>query len=232
MSQASNEPARYVLTFSAKGERGQTAAVTTLLEQHGAYIEEFAVFDDVFSGRFFLRTAFRLVGATDAALATLRGEYAALLTQFGQAEGNIYDMQRPTRVLLMVSKADHCLRDLLDQWRRGELDMDIVAVASNHPDLGLLPAAEGLPFHHLPITPETKPKQEAELLALIESTGAELVVLARYTGAFGRNMRTAGRPRHQHPSFVPPWLQGRAPLRSGTRPRGQADRRNCAFCNH
>ncbi|WP_407278025.1 formyltetrahydrofolate deformylase [Aromatoleum evansii] len=219
MSQASNESARFALTFASAGERGQTAAVTALLEKHGAYIEEFTVFDDVLSGRFYLRTAFRLVGATPAAVEALRGEYGELRKRFRDPEGAIHDLQRPMRVLLMVSKADHCLRDLLDQWRRGELPMEIVGVASNHPTLGPIATAEGLPFHHLPITPDTKPQQEAALSALIESSGAELVVLARYMQVLSEDMceRLAGRVINIHHSFLPGF--------KGARPYEQAHAR-------
>jgi formyltetrahydrofolate deformylase len=219
MSKASNETARFALTFAAAGARGQAAAVTALLERHGAYIEEFAVFDDLLSGRFYVRAVFRLVGATPADVATLRADYAALLPRFREAEGNINDLQRPMRVLILVSRADHCLRDLLDQWRRHELPMEIVAVASNHPDLGPLATAEGLPFHHLPITPDTKPQQEAALLALIESAGAELVVLARYMQVLSADMcaRLAGRVINIHHSFLPGF--------KGARPYEQAHAR-------
>ncbi|AYH42402.1 formyltetrahydrofolate deformylase [Azoarcus sp. DN11] len=219
MSQASNDPARFALTFAAAGERGQTAAVTALLEAHGAYIEEFTVFDDVLSGRFYLRTTFRVIDATDAGIAALRGEYAALRGRFQASEGEIHDLRRPMRVLLMVSKADHCLRDLLDQWRRGELPMDIVGVASNHTTLEPIVTAEGLPFHHLPITADTKPQQEAALRALIESSGAELVVLARYMQVLSEEMceRLAGRVINIHHSFLPGF--------KGARPYEQAHAR-------
>ena len=212
-------PAHHVLTFGAAGVRGQTAAITALLERHGAYIEEFTVFDDVLSGRFYLRTAFRLVEPGATALATMDREYEVLRAHYAAAEGAIHDLQRPMRVLLMVSKADHCLRGLLDQWRRGELKMDIVGIASNHADLAPLAAAEGLPYHHLPITPDTKPQQEAALSRLIESTGAELVVLARYMQVLSAEMcaRLAGRVINIHHSFLPGF--------KGARPYEQAHAR-------
>ena len=121
--------------------------------------------------------------------------------------------------LLMVSKADHCLRDLLAQWRRGELNMDVVAVVSNHTDLAPIAQAEGLPFHHLPISAATKPQQEAALLALIESTGAELVVLARYMQVLSEDLcqRLAGRVINIHHSFLPGF--------KGARPYEQAHAR-------
>lgn len=231
MSLVQNKTARLALTFTAAAERGQGAVVAALLENHGAYIEEITVFDDVLSGRFYLRTVFRLVGVAEAAIANLRGNYAELSSRFRDSRGELYDLQQPARVLLMVSRADHCLRDLLDQWRRNELDMDIVGVASNHTDLGPLAVAEGLPFHHLPVTPDTKPQLEATVLALIESTGAELVVLARYMQVLSARMFER-RSRHQHPPFAPARLQGCALLRTGSRAGGQADRGDRTFRNN
>lgn len=195
----------YVLTLAAASARGQVAAVTALLEGHGAYIEEFAVFDDVLSKRFYVRTVFRLDAASAATLQSLRGLYAQVVARFDDAEGAVHDLQRPTRVLIMVSKADHCLRDLLSQWRHNDLAMNIVAVVSNHADLAPLVAAEGLPFHHLPISADTKPQQEAAVLRCIEGYGAELVVLARYMQVLSEDLcRTlAGRVINIHHSFLP-----------------------------
>lgn len=196
---------RHVLTLAAASARGQVAAVTAMLERHGAYIEEFAVFDDVLSSRFYVRTVFRLAADAAAMLDGLRGEYAQLVAGFNDGAGAIHDQQRRTRVLIMVSKADHCLRDLLAQWRNHDLPMDIVAVVSNHADLAPLVAAEGIPFHHLPVNADTKPEQEAALLACIESHGAELVVLARYMQVLSEDLchRLAGRVINIHHSFLP-----------------------------
>jgi len=198
-------PGRHVLTLAAASARGQVAAVTALLERHAAYVEEFAVFDDVLSSRFYVRTVFRLDAADAATLEALKHEYAQIVAGLQDAEGTIHDLQRPTRVLIMVSKADHCLRELLSQWRHNELSMDVVAVVSNHADLAPLAAAEGLPFHHLPVTAGTKPEQEAALLRCIESHGAELVVLARYMQVLSEDLcqRLAGRVINIHHSFLP-----------------------------
>ena len=219
MSSRPDGQLRYALSFAAVGERGQTAAVTALLEDHGAYIEEFAIFDDVLGGRFYLRASFRLAETIPAAVDALRAGYASLLGRYREPEGGIHDLQRPTRVLLMVSKADHCLRDLLAQWRRGALPMAVVGVASNHTALASIAAAEGLPFHHLPISPETKAQQEAALAALIEASGAELVVLARYMQILSVDMceRLAGRVINIHHSFLPGF--------KGARPYEQAHER-------
>jgi formyltetrahydrofolate deformylase len=211
MSACPPDEGRYCLTLACRSARGQVATVTALLERHGAYIEEFAVFDDVLSERFYLRAVFRVRSATAADLDALRGDYAAALAGFVDAEGAIHDTRRPARVLIMVSKADHCLHDLLAQRRRGELEMEVVAVVSNHADLAPVAQAEGLPFHHFPITPETKLQQEAQVLRCVREYGAELVVLARYMQVLSEDMcRTlAGRVVNIHHSFLPGFKGGR-----------------------
>lgn len=210
---------RFCLTLACRSARGQVAAVTALLEQHGAYIEEFAVFDDVLSARFYVRTVFRVRGATAQDMAALNAGYANVLAGFTDAQGAIHDMSRPARVLIMVSKADHCLHELLAQRRRGELEMDVVAVVSNHPDLAPIAAAHGVPFHHLPITADTKPQQEARLRQCIQDTGAELVVLARYMQVLSEDLcrDLAGRVVNIHHSFLPGF--------KGARPYEQAHAR-------
>lgn len=213
------EDGRYCLTLACRSARGQVATVTALLERHGAYIEEFAVFDDVLSERFYVRTVFRIHGATGRDLGALRARYTEMLAGFSDAEGGIYDTRRPARVLIMVSKADHCLHDLLAQRRRGELQMDVVAVVSNHADLAPIAQAEGIPFHHFPITPETKAQQEAQVLRCIREYGAELVVLARYMQVLSDGMcrELAGRVVNIHHSFLPGF--------KGARPYEQAHAR-------
>ena len=195
----------YVLNLAVASARGQVAAVTALLERHGAYVEEFSVFDDVLSNRFYVRTVFRMDASDAVTLDTLRQQDALVVAGFDDAEGAIHDLRRPTRVLIMVSKADHCLRDLFSQWRHGDLAMDIVAVVSNHADLAPLVAAEGVPFHHLPVTSNTKPAQETALLRCIEEHGAEVVVLARYMQVLSEQLcqRLAGRVINIHHSFLP-----------------------------
>jgi formyltetrahydrofolate deformylase len=213
------DESRYCLTLACRSARGQVAAVTALLERHGAYIEEFAVFDDVLSDRFYVRTVFRIRGATARDLDALRAGYDAVLTGFADAEGAIHDTRRPARVLIMVSKADHCLHDLLAQRRRGELDMEVVAVVSNHADLAPVAAADGIPFHHFPITAETKFQQEAQVLRCIRDYRAELVVLARYMQVLSEDMcrELAGRVVNIHHSFLPGF--------KGARPYAQAHAR-------
>jgi formyltetrahydrofolate deformylase len=207
---------RYVLTLSVASDRGQVASLVALLERHAAYIEEFAVFDDSLVSRFYLRIVFRLDAVE---IDALQQAFHTLVASFADGQGALHALRRPTRVLIMVSKADHCLRDLLAQWRRKELNMDIVAVVSNHADLGPLAEAEGIPFHHLPITPTTKPQQEAALLQCITHYQAELVVLARYMQVLSEALchTLAGRVINIHHSFLPGF--------KGARPYEQAHAR-------
>jgi formyltetrahydrofolate deformylase len=211
--------ARRVLTFAARSARGQVADVSALLGKYGAYVEEFAVFDDADDRRFFARVVFRLEGAQTAVLEELRARYAQLLAAQEDAQGGITDPGRPARVLILVSKADHCLRDLLARRRDGDLPMEVVAVVSNHPDLEPLAAREGIPFHCLPVTPGTKAEQEAALMRLIVEHDAEIVVLARYMQVLSEPMcrRLAGKVINIHHSFLPSF--------KGARPYAQAHAR-------
>ena len=216
-SEAATTP-RFVLTLAAASKQGQVAAVTTLLERRGAYIEECAAFDDALSSRFYLRVVFRTNSGDVNALQMLRSHYAKLVQGFKDAQGAIFDARRATRVLIMVSKTDHCLRELLAQWRSRDLPMDIVAVVSNHADLEPLAVAEGIPFHHLPVTAENKSEQEGALMRHIETYAAEVVVLARYMQVLSANLcdRLAGRVINIHHSFLPgfkgasPYVQAHA----------------------
>ena len=219
MTAASPALDRYCLNLACDSARGQVAAVSALLHEHGAYIEEFAVYDDAGTSRFFVRSVFHLDSATDDAIGTLRAAFGALASGLPAAQWKIHELARPTRVLIMVSKFDHCLRELIAAWRREELTMDIVAIVSNHPDLAPLATAEGLPFHHLPVSADTKPAQEAALLGLIAQHDAEFVVLARYMQVLSAELcrGMAGRIINIHHSFLPGF--------KGARPYHQAHER-------
>jgi len=123
---------------------------------------------------------------------------------------------RAVPTVIMVSKEAHCLNDLLFRQRAGGLPIDVVAVVGNHPDLAELATFYGVPFHHVPVTRETKPEAEAELLRIVESTGAELVVLARYMQILSDELcaRLAGHVINIHHSFLPSF--------KGARPYHQA----------
>src|SRR5215213_43001 len=135
----------------------------------------------------------------------LKSGFVPLSERFGMT-WTLRDPSEKRRVLLLVSKFDHCLADLLYRWRIGELPMDLVAIAANHPreTFGHLDFGE-VPFHHLPVTRETKLEQEGQLWALIRDTGAELVVLARYMQVLsdGLTAKLTGRCINIHHSFLP-----------------------------
>jgi formyltetrahydrofolate deformylase len=183
---------------------GQVAALVRFLDERGCYIDEFDVFDDESTARFFVRCIFHGASTYRLDTASLRDAFSVVANGFDIA-WSIHDMSVNPSVLIMVSKLDHCLADLLFRWRMDELKMDIVGIASNHPDLEPLAAANGIAFHHLPLTADTKPQEEARLLDLIGRTGAELVVLARYMQVLsaGLSARLAGRAINIHHSFLP-----------------------------
>ena len=199
-----NDDQRWVLNVACPSESGQVAAVSGFLDSHGCYINEFSCFDDDLSDRFFVRAVFRPGSDKRGIPATLCQDFQPLAARF-QMEWQMHALSERPKVLIMVSKLDHCLRDLLYRWRIGELKIDIVGVVSNHPDLGFLAEADGLPFHHLPISETTKPAQEAKLLVIVAATGAELVVLARYMQVLSEDLcrRLAGRAINIHHSFLP-----------------------------
>lgn len=195
--------AQFVLTLSCKNRPGIVAAVSTYLFEHGADIREAQQFDDTETGKFFARLAFDLVSGPG--IAPLREGFAALAESFA-LDWKISDHAVPRRVLLLVSKFDHCLADLLYRWRIGELEMTPTAIVSNHPietydglDLG------GLPFHYLPITRDTKMEQEGQIWALVQETNSELVVLARYMQVLSDALaqKLNGRCINIHHSFLP-----------------------------
>lgn len=194
----------YVLTLACDDRPGIVAAVSGELFRTGGNITSARQFDDLESGRFFMRVEFE-APPTEALDQRLR---AALqnLHSTGETRLSVRAKAHRKRVLIMVSKFDHCLGDLLYRHRIGELPMDVVGIASNHPREALnLTLIDDLPYHHMPISPETKPQQEAQLRELIKSTGADLVVLARYMQILSDDMSTylSGRCINIHHSFLP-----------------------------
>lgn len=193
-------PAEYVLTLSCPDRPGVVAAVSGLLAGHGCNIIESQQFGDRVEQRFFMRVQFAAPLAEDE----LRAAFAALAPDFGM-EFELRDMARRPRVLIMVSRFDHCLNDLLYRVRKRTLDIEIAAVVSNHPDLRPLTQSYGIDYHHLPVSPETKRRQEAEVLTLVEHYQVDLVVLARYMQVLSEDLcaKLAGRAINIHHSFLP-----------------------------
>jgi formyltetrahydrofolate deformylase len=194
---------RHILTLSCTDRPGIVGAVGTFLAESGCNIVESAQFGDVDSGRFFMRVVFEPVRAGVERDAISRA-FAPVARRFAM-DWTLHDAHAKSRALILVSRQDHCLNDLLYRTKVGALPMEIVAVASNHRDTQALAASYGIPFHHLPVTAATKPAQEATLAALIESTGAELVVLARYMQVLspGLAKRLAGRAINIHHGLLP-----------------------------
>ncbi|MFG2077866.1 formyltetrahydrofolate deformylase [Nonomuraea maritima] len=192
--------AEYILTLSCPDRPGVVAAVSGLLAGRGCNITESEQFGDQVGGRFFMRVQFSGPPGEDDFNAAL----AALAPEFDM-EFTLRDVARKPRVLIMVSKFGHCLNDLLYRVRSKALDIEIVAVVSNHPDLRPLTQSYGIDYHHLPVTQETKPRQEAEVLALVDHYRADLVVLARYMQVLSEDLcaKLEGRAINIHHSFLP-----------------------------
>ncbi len=191
----------YRLTLSCPDQPGLVARVSTMLYDNGANILEAQQFDDLRTGHFFMRIEFACGDSIDAVREALDG-----LAKKLDMTVNLRDAASRKKVLILVSKLDHCLGDLLYRYRIGELPMEVVGVVSNHPRDALPVTDVGdIPYHHLPVTPETKPEQEAAVRGLVEGTGAELVVLARYMQILSDQMSAflSGRCVNIHHSFLP-----------------------------
>jgi formyltetrahydrofolate deformylase len=195
---------KLVLTLSCKNQKGIVAAVAGALFERGANILDAQQYDDTESDRFFMRVVFDGADGDIDRQAVEQG--LAPLAARLQLSWRLRADTARQKVMVLVSKFDHCLADLVYRWRLGELPMDLVAVASNHPVDAL--SSLGLPastLHHLPVTRETKLEQEQAVWRLVESSGAELVVLARYMQILsdGLSAKLAGRCINIHHSFLP-----------------------------
>jgi formyltetrahydrofolate deformylase len=194
----------FTLTATCASRMGTTAAVTGFLAANRLYIMEMQQFDDVLTKRFFVRVVFCGVSGETLDLARLRVDFLSIAAA-EQMQWAIHDGAHRGRVLIMVSKLDHCLEDLLYRQRTGELNMEISAIVSNHPDMEPVAKRHRIPYYLMPVSAETKRAQEARLLELISASHSELVVLARYMQIFSDEMckRLHGRAINIHHSFLP-----------------------------
>ena len=167
----------YTLRVTCASTRGIVAAISGFLAQHDCNITDSAQFDDAETGNFFMRMSFRSEGG--ATLDGLQADFAPIAGKFGM-EIEISDDAVKKKVLIMVSRFGHCLNDLLYRWRIGALPIDIVGVVSNHHEYQKVVVNHDIPFHMIRVTAQNKPEAEARQLEIIEETGAELIVLARY----------------------------------------------------
>jgi formyltetrahydrofolate deformylase len=193
---------KFILTVSCPNQRGIVSKISTAIFRANGDILEADQYDDTRTTSFFMRVRFDLERSHEAALQSNLRDLAAKLAMR-------WELRRESaqqRVLLLVSKFDHCLVDLLYRWRIGELKMDIVGIVSNHPREVYGPADFGsIPFHYLPVTKETKADQERQIRQLVEAEAVDLVVLARYMQILSDEMASylSGRCINIHHSFLP-----------------------------
>lgn len=191
----------YILTLSCPDKSGIVHAVSGLLLEHGANIEEAAQFNDAQTGLFFMRVQFASQEAIQADIEPAIAHLAASLSM----TFNLHPAATKMPTVIMVSQQGHCLNDLLFRWKSGLLPVDIKAIISNHRDFYQLAANYNVPFHHIEVTADTKAAAEAKQLEIIQSEGAELVILARYMQVLSDGVCKAlnGRVINIHHGFLP-----------------------------
>ncbi|GAA6171466.1 formyltetrahydrofolate deformylase [Colwellia sp. KU-HH00111] len=210
-------PNHYILTWQCPDNTGVLAKVSQSLFEHGAFITETSQYSDPYTETFFSRIAF-----DDRNLTVSENEFIEALEELAKPLAMSYQLRNKRdvpNVVIAVSKDDHCLVSLLTKWKSGVLPINIVAVMSNHQDCKSLADWHNVPFYHLPITKETKAAQEAQILALMAETKADLLVLARYMQILSDDLcqQLAGRAINIHHSFLPSF--------KGARPYHQAHAR-------
>jgi formyltetrahydrofolate deformylase len=195
--------ATLLLVLSCPNQPGIVARVTSELFAHGGDIIEAHQFDDSETGRFFTRIVFRIPADNDKQ--TLIDSFRPIAEAY-KMHWEMRSRDERRKVLLLVSKSDHCLIDLLYRWRIGELKMDVVGIVSNHPRETYRGTNFGdVPFHYLPVSKETKSQQETQIKSIVDTSGAQLVVLARYMQVLSDDMASflTGRCINIHHSFLP-----------------------------
>ena len=193
----------YVVAFSCENRPGIVAAASAALFKTGCNIRDAQQFDDLRTGQFFGRIEFNLVDGTDEAL--VRRQLTVAFVPFDM-DWSLRSKAQKRRVMLLASRWDHCLADLLYRWRTGELSIDIAGIISNYPQETYKHLHfSSMPFHYLPVTKETKAVQEAQIWGLVQESGADLVVLARYMQILSNDLcgKLAGKCINIHHSFLP-----------------------------
>jgi len=195
---------QWILVCSCPDVAGVLSTVTTFLFERGAFLADVDSFSDRLNARYFMRIVFGAAPGAALEIERIRGEFNALADRFA-FDWSLTDASARCPTVIAVSKLGHCLNDLLHRWSNGELPIDVRAVVSNHETLRGLVEWHGLPFHHFPIEEGRKWDQEAKILGVIEETGAELLVLARYMQILSPETaaRLSGRCINIHHSFLP-----------------------------
>ena len=191
----------FILTLSCPDRTGIVHAVSGFLLERGGNIEEAAQYNDHATGLFFMRVQFACDQVSES---DLRTQLESFATSFGM-NWNLHSTTQPMRTVILVSKEGHCLNDLLFRWKSGLLPIDIRAIVSNHREFYQLAASYNVPFHHIPVTAANKAEAEAKQYEIIQSEGAELVVLARYMQILSDDLcrKLSGRAINIHHSFLP-----------------------------
>jgi formyltetrahydrofolate deformylase len=193
----------YVLTIACPDRPGIVYAVSSFLVQHFGNIVDSQQFDDRLEQRFFMRVHFEVLKPS-MTLNHLKEAFEAVATSYSM-DWNIFAADEPYRTLVMVSRHGHCLNDLLFRQSTGSLNIVIPAIVSNHHDFERLASTYDIPYHNIPVTPETKTDAEKQLLALVDELDIDLVVLARYMQVLSEQACRAleGRAINIHHSFLP-----------------------------
>lgn len=191
--------ALYILCISCDDKNGIVAEVATCLRDNECNIEESSEFNDPLSGKFFMRVVFAAKGSED-----FRNCFTTTAEKFSM-QWYVAGANEKIRTLIMVSKFDHCLNDLLYKWRSGILPIEVTAVVSNHGNAKDLVRSHNLPFHYFAVTKETKQQQEQDVCKIIEDAQSDLIIMARYMQILTKKFCSdyAGRVINIHHSFLP-----------------------------
>ena len=192
----------YVLTVSCQSRLGIVAAISGYLAGMGCNIVDSAQFDDLGADKFFMRVSF--ITEQGKSFEEIAGGFQDTADKFGMTY-DFHDTRKPVKTLLMVSRFGHCLNDLLYRWKIGGLPIDIVGVISNHFDYQKVVVNHDIPFHHIAVTKENKIEAEAKMMDIVNQTGTELVVLARYMQVLSDELsqKMSGKIINIHHSFLP-----------------------------
>lgn len=193
---------KWILTLSCKDQLGIVASVSTFLAKHQGFIAELAQFGDPSTGRFFMRCVFEYHQSPLTA-AEFKERFQLIASQFN-LDWELHNPEKKQRLFLLVSTASHCLKDLLHRSRT-TLPVDIVGIASNHPDLKEMADWYKIPFHYWPIAPEKKEEQEEKIASFVADHQIDLVVLARYMQILSASLtqKFSGKAINIHHSFLP-----------------------------
>jgi len=192
------------LKFSCSDQPRISATVLSFFADSGYNILESSQHEDSFTDLFFMRTVFSSLQSAIRPIKELREDFSSIAEHY-KMEWCLRENRIKPRILIAVSKDNHCLSNLLNAWQRGVLNVDVVGIVSNHNDLRALADWYKVPYYHFPITKETKADQEAQILKCMETNDVELLVLARYMQILSDNLceQLIGKAINIHHSFLP-----------------------------